>query len=134
MEEEIWHRLVFILSLHICPEEISGFFCMVTEEDIRFMERALDLARRGEGWVNPNPLVGAVIVPFRGVACGAECVAELQGGRGWGDFVCDFGAVLPLREDAALHRGDSRSGSQTGGCGDERSESVGGGEGDMFVA
>ena len=62
MEEEIWHRLVFILSLHICPEEISGFFCMVTEEDIRFMERALDLARRGEGWVNPNPLVGAVIV------------------------------------------------------------------------
>ena len=35
---------------------------MVTEEDIRFMERALDLARRGEGWVNPNPLVGAVIV------------------------------------------------------------------------
>ncbi|MFZ3255193.1 MAG: bifunctional diaminohydroxyphosphoribosylaminopyrimidine deaminase/5-amino-6-(5-phosphoribosylamino)uracil reductase, partial [Syntrophales bacterium] len=26
------------------------------------MKRALRLARRGEGWVSPNPLVGAVIV------------------------------------------------------------------------
>jgi len=26
------------------------------------MRRALELARRGEGWTNPNPLVGAVIV------------------------------------------------------------------------
>lgn len=32
------------------------------EEDIFFMRRALDLARRGEGRVNPNPLVGAVVV------------------------------------------------------------------------
>ena len=26
------------------------------------MERAIELARRGKGWTNPNPLVGAVIV------------------------------------------------------------------------
>lgn len=31
------------------------------EEDIRYMERALMLARRGEGFVSPNPMVGAVI-------------------------------------------------------------------------
>ena len=30
--------------------------------DERFMRRALQLARRGAGWVSPNPMVGAVIV------------------------------------------------------------------------
>ncbi|MBN1829286.1 MAG: bifunctional diaminohydroxyphosphoribosylaminopyrimidine deaminase/5-amino-6-(5-phosphoribosylamino)uracil reductase RibD [Deltaproteobacteria bacterium] len=31
-------------------------------QDSRFMKRALALARRGEGYVSPNPMVGAVIV------------------------------------------------------------------------
>lgn len=35
---------------------------MATNEDLRFMRRAMELAMRGEGAVNPNPLVGAVIV------------------------------------------------------------------------
>lgn len=30
--------------------------------DERFMERAIELARKGEGYTSPNPLVGAVIV------------------------------------------------------------------------
>ena len=30
--------------------------------DIKFMYRAIELAKRGEGFTNPNPLVGAVIV------------------------------------------------------------------------
>ncbi|MFW6059916.1 MAG: bifunctional diaminohydroxyphosphoribosylaminopyrimidine deaminase/5-amino-6-(5-phosphoribosylamino)uracil reductase RibD [Phycisphaeraceae bacterium] len=30
--------------------------------DERFMQQALDLAGRGRGWVEPNPMVGAVIV------------------------------------------------------------------------
>lgn len=34
----------------------------MTEQDIRFMRYAAQLAQRGEGAVNPNPLVGAVIV------------------------------------------------------------------------
>lgn len=35
----------------------------VTEEnDIRFMRRAIELAKKGEGWCHPNPMVGAVIV------------------------------------------------------------------------
>jgi len=33
-----------------------------TNADERFMRIALDLARKGEGAVNPNPLVGAVVV------------------------------------------------------------------------
>lgn len=35
---------------------------MNSSDDIRFMRRAIELAQRGEGAVNPNPLVGAVIV------------------------------------------------------------------------
>lgn len=34
---------------------------MDTAEDIKYMKRALMLARRGEGFVSPNPMVGAVI-------------------------------------------------------------------------
>lgn len=32
------------------------------DKDYKFMERAFELARKGEGFVSPNPLVGAVIV------------------------------------------------------------------------
>lgn len=32
------------------------------DKDLRFMERAFELAKKGEGFVSPNPLVGAVIV------------------------------------------------------------------------
>ena len=35
---------------------------MVAEQDNKFMQRALDIALGGAGFVNPNPLVGAVIV------------------------------------------------------------------------
>lgn len=35
---------------------------MAAEYNKEFMERAIELARGGEGFVNPNPLVGAVIV------------------------------------------------------------------------
>jgi diaminohydroxyphosphoribosylaminopyrimidine deaminase / 5-amino-6-(5-phosphoribosylamino)uracil reductase len=30
--------------------------------DLKYMKRALALAKRGAGWVNPNPMVGAVLV------------------------------------------------------------------------
>jgi diaminohydroxyphosphoribosylaminopyrimidine deaminase/5-amino-6-(5-phosphoribosylamino)uracil reductase len=34
----------------------------VTQNELRHMERALDLARQGRGHTSPNPLVGAVVV------------------------------------------------------------------------
>ena len=46
----------------------SGQFClkevlnMVRQEDIEYMRRAIELAERGVGFTNPNPMVGAVIV------------------------------------------------------------------------
>lgn len=35
---------------------------MVTEADLPFMERAVELAWQGRGWTSPNPMVGAVVV------------------------------------------------------------------------
>lgn len=32
----------------------------MTDQD--YMTRAIELAKKGEGWTNPNPMVGAVIV------------------------------------------------------------------------
>src|SRR6266567_2559028 len=34
----------------------------MTDSDMRWMTRALELAERGRGFVEPNPLVGAVVV------------------------------------------------------------------------
>lgn len=34
----------------------------ISSEDIIYMKMALDEAKKGEGWTNPNPMVGAVIV------------------------------------------------------------------------
>jgi len=39
-----------------------GFKEGAMEEDIRYMRRAMELAERGRGWTNPNPVVGAVLV------------------------------------------------------------------------
>jgi diaminohydroxyphosphoribosylaminopyrimidine deaminase/5-amino-6-(5-phosphoribosylamino)uracil reductase len=34
----------------------------ITEKDTRFMRRALELARKGDGLAQPNPMVGALLV------------------------------------------------------------------------
>ena len=35
---------------------------MSDKSDRKYMKRAIELAKKGEGWVHPNPMVGAVIV------------------------------------------------------------------------
>ena len=48
---------------NICPEVVRGIFlCMETEDVNYYMNRAIELADKGRGWVNPNPLVGALLV------------------------------------------------------------------------
>lgn len=47
--------------------------------DIKFMKRALQLAKKGEGFVNPNPMVGSVIVIDDEVV--AEGWHEVYGGN-----------------------------------------------------
>ena len=61
--------------------------------DREFMERAIELAGRGRGWTNPNPLVGAVIVKDGRVI-----------GEGWharlGELHAERNAIRSLRESA----------------------------------
>lgn len=57
--------------------------------DQDYMRRAIELAKQGEGWTSPNPLVGAVIVKdgrvigegyharSRRMSCGTECSESL---------------------------------------------------------
>lgn len=60
----------------------------------RFMERAIELAKRGMGWTNPNPLVGAVIVKDGRII-----------GEGWhekiGGLHAERNALKNCREDPA---------------------------------
>ena len=46
-------------SGHFCLKEVLN---MVRQEDIEYIRRAMELAERGVGFTNPNPMVGAVIV------------------------------------------------------------------------
>lgn len=93
MIEEMEQRRGVSESLYICPEEFQGIFIMITEQDICFMQRAAELAGKGRGWVNPNPLVGAVIVRDGRVI-----------GEGWheryGGLHAERNAFKNCREDA----------------------------------
>ncbi len=61
--------------------------------DREYMQRAIELAWRGEGWVNPNPLVGAVIVKDGRII-----------GEGWhhryGELHAERDAIASLTESA----------------------------------
>ena len=52
---------IYVIPLYAPEINLWGFF-MAVSEDIKFMKRALTLSKRGAGHVNPNPLVGAVLV------------------------------------------------------------------------
>ncbi len=65
--------------------------------DLWHMRRALELAAKGQGWVEPNPMVGCVI------ARGAEIIGEGWHGR--------FGG--PHAEVEALHMAGSRAAGAT---------------------
>ena len=45
-----------------CCTRLFYYIVMWSDDDIRFMSTAINLAERGRGQVNPNPMVGAVIV------------------------------------------------------------------------
>ncbi len=51
---------ILFIALEIDEFFRAFFFCMT--EDQKQMKLALRLAKKGIGWVNPNPMVGAVIV------------------------------------------------------------------------
>ena len=55
---------IFVLSVkaYDMPCGSHRVFIMDRMQDEQYMRRAIELAKAGEGWVHPNPLVGAVIV------------------------------------------------------------------------
>ena len=91
----------------------------------KFMERAIDLARFGRGWTNPNPVVGAVIVKdgrvigegyharYGGLHAERNAIASLtESARGAVLYVtlepcCHYGKTPPCTE-AILKQGISR--------------------------
>ena len=65
-------------------------------KDLYWMQRALELARRGIGLCSPNPMVGCVVLDRAG---------ELAG-EGWHEYdLVDHAEVVALRE-AVEHAGD----------------------------
>ena len=110
---------------------------MINDDDLSFIEQAILLAYRGEGSVEPNPMVGCVLVrdgviissgyhksfggPHADVRRWRNCRRRCS--RGYG--LCDAGAMLPSWQDTTLHRCIDRSGHQTRVLRDARSVSTG---------
>lgn len=66
------------------------------DQDRQWMQRALELARRGIGLCSPNPVVGCVILDRNGQVCG----------EGWHEYdLVDHAEVIALRE-ARQHAGE----------------------------
>lgn len=67
-------------SAALCPDSVfyDWAFMKYTEVDIKYMQRAIALARKGGGFVHPNPLVGCVITKDNAVI--AEGFHERYGG------------------------------------------------------
>ena len=64
--------------------------------DWRYMRRALQLARKGEGFTSPNPMVGAVIVDSAGQIIGEGYH------RRWGEGHAEVNAVASVKDESAL--------------------------------
>ncbi|MGD1106768.1 MAG: bifunctional diaminohydroxyphosphoribosylaminopyrimidine deaminase/5-amino-6-(5-phosphoribosylamino)uracil reductase RibD [Terracidiphilus sp.] len=71
-------------------------FNPTSEQDLRWMRRALELARRGIGVTSPNPAVGCIILDRAGQVVG----------EGWHEYdLLDHAEIVALRE-ATAHAGD----------------------------
>ena len=99
---------------------------MVTERDLFFMRKALQLAERGRGLTSPNPMVGAVIVNADGAIVGSgaheraggphaevEALADAAGAARGATLYCTLepcshvgrtGPCAPLVADAGIAR------------------------------
>ena len=62
--------------------------------DKKYMEMALEIAEKGLGHVNPNPLVGAVVVKD-GTVVGEECDVEHE--HHYPNMPNPKGAIQPVK-------------------------------------
>ncbi len=114
-----------MLFYNLCPEDFGlwGFF-MGKPDDIKFMKRAISLAEKGYGRVNPNPVVGAVIVKngkiigegyheyFGGPHAEINALKNLKSAKGATLYVtlepCNHYGKTPPCTDRIIHEGISR--------------------------
>lgn len=61
--------------------------------DAEYMKKAIELAKKGEGWTSPNPMVGAVIVKD------GKIIGEGYH-RKYGEFHAERNAIASLKESA----------------------------------
>ena len=80
---------------------------MNSSQTKQYMYRALELAKKGTGAVNPNPLVGAVLVKDNRII-GEGYSGLLQAGRksGGSRTLRDVRTMLSLRKNTALYGGN----------------------------
>ena len=62
---------------------------------VDYIDRCIEIAKKGEGWVNPNPMVGCVIVN------NGEIISEGYH-RKFGENHAERNAILPLMGDSRL--------------------------------
>src|SRR5947209_4132144 len=91
------------------PTRTAGYNHDMTDADERWMRRTLELAERGRGYVEPNPLVGAVLVRD-GEVIGegwhrryGEAHAEVEAIRAAGDRA--RGSTLYVTLEPCCHHG-----------------------------
>ncbi len=89
--------------------------------DQEYMLRAIQLAKKGEGWTNPNPMVGAVIVKDGRIIgegyhkkCGElhaerNAIASLTESAEGATMLCYAGTMLSLWQDTAVYGSNHRT-------------------------
>lgn len=77
----------------MCVEHLLRCKYMNNISDEQYMRRAIELALKGEGYVNPNPMVGAVIVK------NGRVIGEGYHHK-YGDLHAERDAIASLTEDA----------------------------------
>ena len=99
---------VFCFALKLLIN-FRDFFMSYTEQDILLMRRAVDIAKKGIGFVNPNPMVGCVVVKDDVII--SEGYHELYGGfhaerNALTNNEADFnGATLYVTLEPCCHHG-----------------------------
>lgn len=89
--------------------------------DQEYMLRAIQLAKKGEGWTNPNPMVGAVIVKDGRIIgegyhkkCGElhaerNAIASLTESAEGATIYVTHGTMLSLWQDTAVYGSNHRT-------------------------
>lgn len=90
-------QFLFTLYFVVVPCIFCRAFCFTERRktliDKKFMEKAIELARKGSGWTNPNPMVGAVIVKD------GEIIGEGYHQK-YGNLHAERNAIASLKESA----------------------------------